>query len=58
VNSSCTRNGDCCTFLAGTGYCVSGFCADSCRFNSDCVSNCCAPLVGGGFTCAPRSACP
>ncbi|MCA2979286.1 MAG: hypothetical protein INH41_07095 [Myxococcaceae bacterium] len=58
VNAPCTRNGDCCNFVAGDGYCVDGSCADTCSRNSQCVSGCCAPLVGGGSTCASRSACP
>jgi hypothetical protein len=58
VGRACTTNGDCCNFINDRGYCVDGVCADSCVLNSECTSNCCAPLVGGGFTCSPRSSCP
>jgi hypothetical protein len=58
TNGRCSVNGDCCSFQSGTGYCVSGYCADSCTLNSQCVSQCCAPLVSGGSSCAPRSNCP
>lgn len=57
VGSSCAINNDCCTFRSGTGYCVSGRCADACNSNAECNSNCCAVLVSGNRACSGSSAC-
>ncbi len=57
TGSSCSSNGQCCNFLEGEGYCVDGRCADSCYYNSDCVSGCCASLQGGGNACAAAYVC-
>jgi hypothetical protein len=40
-----------------TGYCVEGTCADACTADSECTSNCCFPLQGGGMACAPAVLC-
>jgi len=53
----CTVNGDCCNFQAGNGFCVDSRCHDSCTTNSECNSNCCVPLVGGGSVCASADNC-
>ncbi|MFO0598698.1 MAG: hypothetical protein U0228_25555 [Myxococcaceae bacterium] len=53
----CSVNNDCCSFRAGSGFCVSGRCADSCTSNSGCVSGCCALLVSGNRACSSPSSC-
>lgn len=57
ANGSCERNGDCCNFLAGNGWCVEGMCADTCTAHSQCVSGCCASLTSGDRVCFHPSAC-
>ena len=64
VGGACSVNGDCCNWQAGQGFCVNRstgtLCVDSCTGNSQCNSNCCAPLngTGAGSVCSPRSFCP
>lgn len=57
VGATCIANNDCCAYRSGTGYCVSGRCADACSANSDCNSDCCATLVSGNRACNQPSAC-
>lgn len=61
VNTPCAQHGDCCNYRLDLGYCVNmssgSVCADSCTANSDCVSDCCASLEGGGAVCAPSTNC-
>jgi hypothetical protein len=56
TGSYCSRNGDCCNYLQGTGYCVDSVCADSCVYSYECASGCCAPTTAGG-ACAPVYYC-
>ena len=62
IPSMCNVNGDCCEFGIGGAYCVNfpdlgGICAASCTFDSDCASNCCLGLSGGGSACGPVELC-
>jgi hypothetical protein len=57
--TQCDSNADCCPDTAG---CVNfeefgAYCAARCNQDSDCVSGCCAPLEGGGGTCAFEEFC-
>ena len=58
AGATCATNGECCSFRAGDGFCVDGACADGCSRNSQCVSGCCGPLIGGGAVCSPPQFCP
>ncbi len=58
----CQLNGDCCGFDSGSSLCTSFdgqfvACADVCIFDSDCASDCCVPLDGGGRVCGPSNLC-
>ena len=61
TGSTCTVQGDCCSFLDGDGSCVDygtgARCADGCSVDSDCNSGCCAVLTNGARACGPASAC-
>jgi hypothetical protein len=57
TGSSCTKNGDCCGFTGGEALCVSGICAATCTYGSDCRSGCCAMLTSGKRACGPASVC-
>ena len=37
--------------------CVDGVCAASCSFDSECTSECCVHLKGGGEACFPGESC-
>lgn len=54
---TCVDPTDCCAVLDGTGYCVSGTCADACEMDSECSTNCCAELTNGSFACGPADVC-
>ena len=54
---TCLDPTDCCAVLEGTGYCVSGSCADACEVDSECSTNCCAELTNGSFACGPADIC-
>jgi len=63
-NNSCTETGgscqsssQCCNAQEGYGTCADEVCSDYCSFDSDCASDCCAPLNGGGAVCSPSSWC-
>src|SRR5262245_9592 len=43
--------------LDGTGYCVSGTCADACEVDTECSSMCCAELTNGSSACGPAELC-
>jgi hypothetical protein len=53
----CGDDIDCCNYLAGSGYCVDGVCADSCVTGANCVSGCCAPTTMGNLVCSDASYC-
>lgn len=57
ANGTCVDPLDCCNVQMETGYCVEGTCADACTADSQCTSNCCFPLQGGGSACAPAALC-
>jgi hypothetical protein len=57
TGTSCTKNGDCCGFKGGDALCVSGICAATCSYGSDCKSGCCAMLTSGSRACGPASVC-
>jgi hypothetical protein len=57
TGSSCTKNGDCCGFGGGDALCVSGVCAATCSYGSECRSGCCALLTSGSRACGPASVC-
>ncbi len=63
TGGACSVNGNCCNFQVGQGFCVNrstgALCVDSCTGNTQCNSNCCAPLTGSaGSVCSPPSYCP
>lgn len=59
--SSCVQAGNTCstTSQCCKGMCISEdyVCHDPCTLNSDCNSNCCVSVTGGGYVCASASHC-
>lgn len=58
--SSCQSNSQCCSFVNGTGGCLSqsdgsGVCADGCSSSAGCNSGCCVLTERGIGVCGPRT---
>ncbi len=52
----CTEHGDCCSSVCGADHGVP-YCLEHCKYNNDCVSNCCKGITGSSRVCVPAEMC-
>ncbi len=52
----CTTHDDCCSKACGAEYDVP-YCLEHCKYNNDCISNCCLGLTGSSRVCVPEEFC-
>jgi hypothetical protein len=57
ANAPCVKNSDCCANHLCVSFGDTTICAHECTSNSQCVSDCCADLDGGGGACGADSFC-
>lgn len=58
---ACTEQGACCGYGQGESFCVDngsgGHCQPVCVSDSECPTDCCAPLMSGELVCSPQEYC-